>query len=426
MFEQTARVPWHVAVFAFPDYGHVKPLLGVTRSLVERGHRVSWITDRRYELPIGQAGGRLIGFASRRPAFGAGPIVSAAEMGALGIAYLTETIETVLPLAGAAFADDVPELVLYDQETVLAARTLIDRWGALGLQVFPCFASGTGYSLHDQVFEPGDAAVHETVTLVQKFLAAEGRDPGEIWTLLTPWDKHNLVLLPRAFQPHGETFDDSYTFVGHCVDAVDAAEATWSPPARTESVALLSLGTEAANVEFFDTCFAAFTAQPRRHAVLTLGPRHAEIGAREVPANVEMHDWLPHTAVLPYADVFVTHGGMGSIVEALYYGVPMVVVPHSPEPEINARRIVELGLGEILAVEDLTARSLAAAVARVAEDREMRRRVAEMRTSLIADGGVPQAVRLIENLLETTPTPHPSAKEAASAAATTPATAVKV
>jgi MGT family glycosyltransferase len=402
MYTHTGGPGGHVAVFAFPDYGHVKPLLGLTRSLAERGHRVTWITDRRYAEPIARAGGALIGFDSRRPDFGAGPVVSAQEMGALGVAYLAESVRTILPLAEQALALDPPDLVLYDQETVLAARTLIDRWRRPGVQVFPCFASSPAYSLHDEVFDRGDAVVAETVALVQGFLTETGRDPGEIWTLLTPWAEHNLVLLPRALQPAGEAFGDAYTFVGHCVDPVQAAEASWSPPARAESIVLLSLGTEASNAEFFRTCVDAFRGRPHRHAVLTLGPKHAAAAdMSEVPANVEPHAWLPHTAVLPYADVFVTHGGMGSIVEALYYGVPMVVVPHSPEPRINARRIAELGLGEVLPVGDLDAGTLAAAVARVAEDREMRRRVGRIRESVIADGGVPSAVRLIEGLLRT-------------------------
>ena len=397
MYLRAGGIAGHIVIFAFPDFGHVKPLLGVTRSLVERGHRVTWVTDLRYEELIRQAGGQLLGFSSTRPAFGSGPVVDEYDMGRLGLAYLAETVDIVLPLAELAFADDVPELVLYDQESVLVARTLMRRWNRRGLQVFPCVASSTSYSLHEEVYDGEHPIVHEVVQLVKNFLAESGADPDDVWGLLTPWDEHNLVLLPRAFQPRGDTFDDSYTFVGHCVDTGEPDRVPWSRPA--ESVVLVSLGTEAADDEFFRACFEAFAGLRDRHAVLTLGPLHVGLDGADVPPNVERHSWLPHTSVLPFADVFVTHGGMGSVVEALYFGVPMVIVPHTVENWINARRLQELGLGEILAPDEFTAESLADTVARVGGDVEMRRRVSSMRAGAIADGGIPRAVRLIERLL---------------------------
>ncbi len=47
-------------------------------------------------------------------------------------------------------------------------------------------------------------------------------------------------------------------------------------------------------------------------------------------------------------DVFVTHSGMNSVNESLYYGVPMVLFPQHSEQRMVAKRVVHLGAGIML------------------------------------------------------------------------------
>lgn len=48
---------------------------------------------------------------------------------------------------------------------------------------------------------------------------------------------------------------------------------------------------------------------------------------RKMPAYIHMFSRVPQLKVLQHADLFVTHGGLGSIKESIYYGVPMLVYP---------------------------------------------------------------------------------------------------
>jgi UDP:flavonoid glycosyltransferase YjiC (YdhE family) len=48
---------------------------------------------------------------------------------------------------------------------------------------------------------------------------------------------------------------------------------------------------------------------------------------RKIPANIHMFSRVPQLSVLKHADLFVTHGGLGSIKESIYYEVPMLVYP---------------------------------------------------------------------------------------------------
>ncbi|MCX4390019.1 hypothetical protein OG777_24250 [Micromonospora peucetia] len=63
-------------------------------------------------------------------------------------------------------------------------------------------------------------------------------------------------------------------------------------------------------------------------------------------------------AVLRHADVFVSHGGMNSVMESLLAVVPTVVVPERPEQKVNAARVAELGLGRRLTAGELSASAL--------------------------------------------------------------------
>ena len=64
-----------------------------------------------------------------------------------------------------------------------------------------------------------------------------------------------------------------------------------------------------------------------------------------LPGNVEVHAHVDQIAVLQIADVFLTHCGMNSASEALYFGVPLVMFPQTPEQGGVCTRVLQLGAG---------------------------------------------------------------------------------
>lgn len=66
-----------------------------------------------------------------------------------------------------------------------------------------------------------------------------------------------------------------------------------------------------------------------------------------MPANVHCFKKVPQLRVLTLADVFITHGGINSIKESVYAGVPMLVYPLDPnfDQYSNSSRIVYHHLG---------------------------------------------------------------------------------
>jgi len=65
------------------------------------------------------------------------------------------------------------------------------------------------------------------------------------------------------------------------------------------------------------------------------------------PDNVHFFSRVSQLQILQQADVFITHGGLGSVKESMYYGVPMLVYPLDPHYDQpgNALKVEHHGLG---------------------------------------------------------------------------------
>ncbi len=114
-----------------------------------------------------------------------------------------------------------------------------------------------------------------------------------------------------------------------------------------------------------------------------------------VPENFLVWAYVPQLDILSRARVFVTHGGMNSAMESLYYGVPMVVIPQQGEQALTARRIAEMGLGIALEKEAVDVTTLREAVERVANEAAFRQRVQHMQQFTREAGGYQRAVDAI-------------------------------
>merc|ERR1711920_1068143 len=73
---------------------------------------------------------------------------------------------------------------------------------------------------------------------------------------------------------------------------------------------------------------------------------------------------VPQLEVLPLCSAFITHGGMGSVMESIVYRVPMVVVPAFGDQTDTADSVqkASLGFGFRYPLRTLTADSLGKAV----------------------------------------------------------------
>jgi MGT family glycosyltransferase len=68
-----------------------------------------------------------------------------------------------------------------------------------------------------------------------------------------------------------------------------------------------------------------------------------------LPSRVETVPWVDdQPGVLRRARLFVSHGGLNSVSEALVAGTPLLLLPQTAEQTVNARRVEELGAGLVV------------------------------------------------------------------------------
>ena len=68
----------------------------------------------------------------------------------------------------------------------------------------------------------------------------------------------------------------------------------------------------------------------------------------KIPDNFIVKKHIDQISVLEISDVFITHCGMNSTSEGLYYGIPLILFPQTTEQKGVASRVKELGAGKFL------------------------------------------------------------------------------
>jgi Glycosyltransferase family 28 C-terminal domain len=163
----------------------------------------------------------------------------------------------------------------------------------------------------------------------------------------------------------------------------------------------LSSNPQAGEMTLARTALQTLAAHPVR-VVLTLSPRHSRDELGSVPANAGVELFVPHSAALTRSRLLVSHAGHGIVAKALYYGVPMVLVPWDRDQPGVAARAAALGVAEVVARHDLTEQRLSAAIQRVLGTPRYQEHAARIASHLQARDAVALARARIEALLEAT------------------------
>lgn len=120
----------------------------------------------------------------------------------------------------------------------------------------------------------------------------------------------------------------------------------------------------------------------------------------EIPDNIYVYDYVPQLEILKRAKLFITHGGMNSTNEGMFFQVPLVIVSQSVDQPVVANGILELGLGKVIDKNEVTSKNIKTCCLEVLNNDMYGRNMVNMKEDILAAGGVNRAIEEIENLLQ--------------------------
>lgn len=104
----------------------------------------------------------------------------------------------------------------------------------------------------------------------------------------------------------------------------------------------------------------------------------------ELPKNVKVKSWIPQNDVLAHKNtkLFISHCGLLSIQESLWYGVPVLGFPVFADQPQNALRLKNLGVGEVLSIYDFSEEELFNTLKNLLEDEKYHKKVRAFSSAL--------------------------------------------
>lgn len=116
--------------------------------------------------------------------------------------------------------------------------------------------------------------------------------------------------------------------------------------------------------------------------------------------NIICLNWAPQIELLKKASIMITHGGLGSIKECIYFGVPMIVTPMKWDQPSNAVRVEQCGLGVRLDRAAFSKQRIIDLIDSLLNDDGMRARLNSMRNVFIKAEEYKGAAKLFEVMLK--------------------------
>ena len=344
-----------IVFFCIPAHGHTNPTLGVVRELIARGHEVRYYSYEMFREKIESAGAVFVPCDD----FDMEQKLSPKDAARVGkdLAFSTKIlVDTTLAL---------DEKVCADMERLRPDCIVTDSMAAWGKAValklgIPFVISNTTFAFNRHSAKIMKQSFGEMLNMILsmpkisrdiKRLQGRGYQVRNVLDLIgSDENAHTVVYTSPEFQPCSETFSDKFAFVGPSVrPAAGAFEKT------REKLIYISMGTVNNDMmPLYRRCIAALADTPYQ-VVMSVGNLIPIEEFGEVPKHISVCAHLDQIAVLEQADVFLSHCGMNSVSESLYFGVPLVMLPQTSEQKGVAERVKQLGAGLMLNKTDAPA-----------------------------------------------------------------------
>ena len=343
-----------IAFFCIPAHGHTNPTLEVVKELIHQGNEVRYYSYECMREKIESTGAEYIScddydFEQKlTPADG--------KRIAEDVSFAIEILVNSTLAMDAALLEQIKQ---WKPDCIVADSMAL--WGKLIAKKLniPFVSSTTTFAFNKDSAKVMQGSLKDLFkVLIQmgkaqkhiKRLQENGYDIKNVIEIIqNDNDTNTIVYTSPEFQPYSDTFSDKYVFVGPSIRPTnDVFEKT------REKLVYISMGTVNNDMtSFYKNCIDALKDSDYQ-VVLSVGSQvdikqlEEYVTKSESKAQFDVLPYVDQIAVLEKADAFLTHCGMNSVSEALYFKVPLVMYPQTNEQKGVAFRVNELGAGMYL------------------------------------------------------------------------------
>ena len=371
-----------IVISMLPELGHINSTLKLARSLLARGHDVYYLVAADYKPHIEKQGLRVItlGESVGNDVF---PNMLALMASLLEERLHCRPLDQHLTRAVEIFQREIedvvrnfrPDLFMIDPftpEIALIVQQLAAPYVFLNNALFnPLDDTPLVYT------EPYLSHVPEVILSLKEFDFPEQSGRG----------KRKLFYVGAGvdLQRQEEPFD-------------------WSRIDPDKPLIYCSFGSQAEvypNLQrFFDTIIEAVGSLPQYQLILATGPKFGHESFRNIPANVLLVKRAPPLQIFPRSRMFIMHGGLNMIKEALCYGVPLIVFPSLVDQPMNAARVAYHQVGVTGDMRTVTVEQARTLIQKVAETDLYRERANHFRDIIRQYEEAQMGVMVVEALLQ--------------------------
>ena len=378
-----------IAWFCIPAHGHTNPTLGIVKELTAAGHQVYYFSFEMFREKIERAGAVFIGCD--------GYDFEMEDKGNADRVGKDKAFATELLVSSTLALDEMTTEKVREIRPDIVVSDSVAFWGKLVAMKhrLPYVSSTTTfafnrYSAKYMKESPWDIAkmlfampkINKQIRRLQK----KGYPVKGILDIVqNDNDTNTIVYTSKYYQPCSDTFSDRYHFIGPSIRPIT------EPHEKTaEKTVYISMGTVNQNREFYRNCIRAL-GQTDWQVIISMGTNTEHF--EDVPENIEIHESVDQMAVLSISDAFITHCGMNSASEGLYFRVPLVLFPQTPEQGAVAKRTEELGAGVML--KSISEDDILASLSKVLYETSYTANAGKGYDSFRACGGAKEAVAFL-------------------------------
>lgn len=328
-----------ITLFMLPEPGHLLPTFRLAMKLKQRGHQICYVSFPELRNEIKSLG------------FGFIPMLERFSRGCINNGHMLETLQ-----AGSHVYQGLKP-------------QLRREWSAVIAEIF------------SDIMRPGaDLLILDSgLSMLDGALGGYGEDPAPVSTAL----QRLTCSLLRVSPVLSETYDSvrTFTFFRKIPELILCPKEFNLPLARklaydqhyVEPSVFVNRPRIGFPWDWIDTkkklVYCSFGSQsqayPESHLllrqivkvfedlrsiqlVLATGAHLDPADFGDVPCNILIRRIVPQLDLLNFASGIITHGGLGTIKEAILAAVPLIVTPFDFDQPLNAQRVIHHGMGCIM------------------------------------------------------------------------------